>query len=136
MRDVIFRGKRLDNGEWIEGYLIRARDYLTHIGQTAIVDLDAEFFPGNEIAGYELVDFRTVGQFTDKHDKHGTKIFEGDVVQAEMDYGPAGMYLTNVAVWWNSDYGWQWNYFDMDTVEVIGNIHDNPDIELGLVEED
>lgn len=135
MRDVTFRAKRLDNGEWIEGYLIRGKDYLTQVGKTAIVTLDAEFFPHNEIVGYELVDYKTVGQSTGKHDKCGTKIFEGDIVQAEMDYGPAGMYLTNTAIWWNGDFGWQWNYFDMDTVEVIGNIHDNPDIELGLVEE-
>ena len=135
MRDVTFRAKRLDNGEWIEGYLIRGRDYLTQVGQTAIVALDAEFFPRNEIVGYELVDHKTVGLFTGKHDRYDTKIFEGDIVQAEMDYGPAGMYKTNARIWWNNDFGWQWEYFEMDTIEVIGNMYDNPDIELGIVED-
>ena len=134
MRDVTFRGKRKDNSEWVYGYVIRGQDYLTGAGMTAIVDLDATFFPMNEIAGYTIVDHRTVGQFTGKFDKDGNKIFEGDIVQAEMDYGPAGMYLTNTVIRWTEDNGWQWGYFDMDTIIVIGNIHDNPDVHLGLNE--
>lgn len=134
MRNYLFRGKRLDSGEWIEGYLFQARDFLSGVGHTAIIDLDAMIFPKNEIVNFNFVDHKTIGQYTDKHDKHGTKIFEGDVVQAMMDYGPAGMALTNTVIHWNEDYGWQWGYFDMDTILVIGNIHDNPDIQLGLSE--
>ena len=134
MRDYLFRGKRKDNGEWIEGYLIRGTDWLTDNGVTAIVSLDSQFFPMNEVTGYEFVNHRTVGQFTGKHDKYGNKIFEGDVVEAMMDYGPAGMLKSITTIHWDEDCGWQWNYFDMDTVEVIGNIHDNPDIPFGIVD--
>lgn len=136
MRDNLYRGKRKDNGEWIEGYLIRGKDYLTGAGITAIVSLDAQFFPANEIVGYEVVDWRTVGQYTGKYDICGNKIFEGDIVKAEMDYGPAGMYVTNTCIYWSEDYGWNWGYFDMDTIQVIGNIHDDPDTYLGLVLEE
>lgn len=133
MRDYLFRAKKLDDSQWIEGYLIRGTDYLTEVGMTAIVTLDSMFFPANEITGYEMVDYRTVGQSTGKHDKYGKKIFEGDIVRALMDYGPAGMLESVVCIHWDDDCGWQWNYFDMDTVEVIGNIHDNPGPWLELI---
>lgn len=135
MRDYIFRGKRLDNGEWIEGYLIRGQHYLTDAGATAIVGFDAMFYPMNEITDCEFVDHKTVGQSTGKLDKHSNKIFEGDIVEAMMDYGPAGLLKTIVCIHWDDNCGWQWNYFDMDSILVIGNIHDNPDIQFGLVED-
>lgn len=66
MREILFRGKRLDNGEWIEGCLI----YIDN--QYYIADYDKMMIP--------FVDPKTVGQFTGFLDKDGKKIFEGDCV--------------------------------------------------------
>lgn len=134
MRHYVFRGKRIDNGEWIRGYLIRGKDWINDSIVTAIVSLDSRMFPANEVTGYEVVDDKTVGQFTGKLDKYGRPIFEGDIVEAMMDYGPAGLLKTITRIYWDDNGGWQWEYFELDTIEVIGNIHDNADIRFGIVE--
>lgn len=134
MRHYVFRGKRIDNGEWIRGYLIRGKDWINDSIVTAIVSLDSRMFPANEVTGYEVVDDKTVGQFTGKLDKYGRPIFEGDIVEAMMDYGPAGLLKTITRIYWDDNGGWQWEYFETDTIEVIGNIHDNADIRFGIVD--
>lgn len=133
MLNYISRGKRKDNGEWIKGYLVRGKYWATDNYETAIIELDATFYPMNEIAGYEFVDHKTVGRFTGKLDKYGKPIFEGDIVEALMDYGPAGLYKTVTCINWDENDGWQWEYFELDTIEVIGNIHDHPNIRFGVV---
>ena len=114
MREIKFRAKRLDNGEWISGDL-HLHTPFPHIhstrGDKAKIDTD------------------TIGQFTGLHDKNGKEIYEGDIYRYEhpdslnevsycmgggfagFDFSPAfhdGHQLTNV--------------------EVVGNIHSNPEL--------
>jgi uncharacterized phage protein (TIGR01671 family) len=71
MREILFRGKRVDKGEWIEGDLIR-------IGGTYFIAREARSL--TDYPQRILVDPESVGQFTGLTDRDGTKIFEGDLV--------------------------------------------------------
>ena len=123
MREILFRGKRADTGDWVKGFYIQKPNPFSEDGKPirhCIIDL----FP----FGHD-VDPETVGQFTGLLDKNGNQIFEGDVVEYR-EYG-------NLAVVWD-DGAFQlmreYTFYDMldhyTTVfsVVIGNIHDNPEL--------
>lgn len=122
MREILFRGKQLGNGKWLFGDLrhIFHGKYRTHI-------VDNSNGLNNGVCGLE-VDPSTVGQFTGLEDKLGTKIFEGDVID---DLG------VEYIVVFDSDYAQFRGKFDgwnaeishiASRCEVIGNIHDNPEL--------
>lgn len=122
MREILFRGKRSDNGEWVKGCLLYDSEQNEGYIAENFEDKSAyirEVFP------------ETVGQFTGLTDKNGKKIFEGDIVKltlkdgvefGEIDWSDYYMRFTFVSP--EGRYG-----FDSDCVfEVIGNIHDNPEL--------
>ena len=125
-REILFRGKRADNGEWIYGYLIGNN---VIVGE--VVDFDDDYF--NTQFWYKVAP-ETVCQFTGLTDKNGTKIFDGDIVRF---YDDSEDELTNGVVVFNADFcsfcvsmkGHEdvmlmahWQY------EVIGNVHDNKEL--------
>lgn len=143
MREILFRGKRLDNGEWIDGYY-------AHIGPVNCKR--ADIIPEYSSAFYGVeVDPSTVGQFTGLLDKNGNKIFEGDVVKYSFDNPDSPIATENgkrliIGRIFFSD--WRasfsvtagrncssalnndlFNYVrNGNRVEIIGNIHDNPEL--------
>jgi uncharacterized phage protein (TIGR01671 family) len=137
MRDIIFRGKRTIDKTWIEGDLDTITDGKRYISKRARYNPDtrdwdvSEYYENNPYyvrACIEIIP-ETVGQYTGMNDKNGIKIFEGDIVRGLMDWGPAGMVESVVDIFFkNSVGGYRWNYFDISTIEVIGNIYDNPEL--------
>lgn len=145
-REILFRGKRADNAEWIEGY------YMYHINRTicpagdSIKPEDVEhiiLFDGfsdcNMPRGinYKHVLPETVCQYTGLTDKNGRKIFEGDIVQeypfkAIVKFGEfENQVLKNIGFnldWLNVvSYRQDLPYW-VNEIEVIGNIFDNQEL--------
>lgn len=111
MREIIFRGK-LPSGAWIEGDL---RQYPS--GAKAIKSTD--------FASTMEVDPRTVGQYTGLTDKNGTRIFEGDIVLVkDCGYGEIRYCGSGFAL----GFGCGFCVSEKYEREVIGNIHDNPEL--------
>lgn len=131
MRDILFRGKRIDNGDWVEGSLVVWPD-----GQTDICfSENGDFF---EMAK-TIVLAETVSQYTGLSDKNGKKIFEGDIVVIcyetdgeEFSETKRVHYNEKECCW----YPMRWeeccehcdHYTEVKSIEVIGNIHDNPEL--------
>lgn len=132
MREILFRGKRIDNGEWVYGYWVKYKPYAS--SDKVIFGIVPTYV--SELYLFE-VDPETVGQFTGLYDCKGQKIFEGDILDEK---GPfCGINLKIEYGIWNcgccSDiYGFgavdkycdkNWNN---ETTCIIGNIYDNPEL--------
>lgn len=63
-------------------------------------------------------------QYTGIDDINGVKIYEKDIISAEMDFGPAGYSKRNITVSYHRVDGYGWNYLNTDTIEVIGNTYE------------
>lgn len=117
MREILFRGKRLVDGEWITGYFVVTGRY------NAIK-------PNGEV--YYGVDPSTIGQFTGLTDKNGKRIFEGDVVKGVDHLNPylsvsGYVSFADASFCIVDEYFSHYRWHDYE-LEVIGNFHDNPEL--------
>ena len=123
MREILFRGKQVDNGEWAYGSLILEKNAFDERLILAIIS-DAD---ENET----LVNPETVGQYTGLCDKNGTRIFEGDIIRDEDGDIMVVKWQSEGAVFVLEPKPYASIYFYgtlSSRIEVIGNIHDNPEL--------
>lgn len=130
MREILFKAKRKDNGEWVEGYYRR----IPCMGMLEHYIMPRN--PKNRMEQY-AIDPDTLCQYTGLTDKNGRKIWENDIVQAWSEGSNAigkvirrvdGLYIMYPAYQKKEFWGLYPNKNGKTTVEVIGNIFDNPEL--------
>ena len=124
MRKILFKGKRIDNGEWVEGYYLHL-----NIGKDYICD-GTVWIGTHQPCKYD-VDPETVGQYTGLTDKNGKKIFEGDIIKDtyKCKIAPVEAEILNCGCC-HSVIGFSTDTTEVDILycEVIGNRWDNPEL--------
>ena len=123
IREVIFRGKRADNGEWIEGSLLGI-DWCDKPSTYSIA-------PNTPVSVFYSVIPETVGQYTGLTDKNGVRIFEGDIVDYISSDVIGNPKTGTIIVEDMTDYDTMIYLNHSEELQIIGNIHDNPDILKG-----
>ena len=129
IREILFRGKCCTTGEWVEGFL----------GIEVLDDYVIQQFSFDEYFASECIDqysvkLETVGRYTGLTDKNGKKIFEGDILEGDLEdsLDPGAKWRSEI-IW--GKFGWNckgnkislpMDEYDIRESEVIGNIHDNP----------
>ena len=157
MREILFHGKRADNGEWVEGDVLQIKYYNKPI-------IECKIMPQTPVSSAVPVLPETVGQYTGLTDRNGKRIFEGDIVryntyddfdcQSVVKFGEynqdgsAGEYSASKCIgfyvdvdnftcpdWCEDGSNCFSNYLKQQNIlevarycEVIGNIHDNPEL--------
>lgn len=149
MREIKFRGKRVDDGEWVHGYLYGKNAIIEEYSHYTVTSM------GTIITGIYEVDPKTIGQFTGYADTNNDEICEGDIVKFEVidpkdRIGGYLIYSGNAVVEWDDDrffVTWstgrskaplghgefrtsiniQYSLKEL-TMQVIGNIYENPEL--------
>ena len=143
MREIEFRGKRVDNNEWVFGSLCRTKsiDFIVGSGDGLLIKKgDREYL---NYSYFYKVRRKTVGEYTGFNDKNGNKIFEGDMVEYNR-YGTGLLraevkFIEICGAWWCSDMqladllteqgSWMQEKYGIEGVaRIIGNIHDSPEL--------
>ena len=141
MREILFRGKRTINGDWVYGDFVHGNERKSLRDSIFVYDSETQSFNDYEINP------STLGQYTGLTDKNGKRIFEGDILHIAKIadglggyYHPTLDYPVNIVVKWDLC-AWMWETICEDKryisfpdawchyeCEVIGNIHDNPEL--------
>lgn len=155
-REILFRAKKIYNGEWVEGGILQTENWAS-IFVCKDYQGSLNEAPYGDVEEYDVVP-ETVGQYTGLTDKNGTKIFEGDILKCHDNpkdlvkavFGEFGVVDTDTECPVDTVIGWHYeviptdelstvepfslsmpltkSYIEYCHMEVIGNIHDNPEL--------
>ena len=144
MREILFRAKNLYSNEWVDGFLVASKcntypdgfEMITYqgINHDELDDYQPDFLSFH-------VDPETIGQFTGLTDKNGKKIFEGDICRFR-EWSKGEMCWVGKVHWEHQQFMISgdrnkecetmfklcMSRFIPENIEVIGNIHDNPEL--------
>ena len=134
MREILFHGKRAKNGEWVEGDLLQIKYYNKPI-------IECKIMPQTPVSSAVPVLPEAIGQYTGLTDKNGVRIFEGDICRFkrfnDIHVGEIVFNVTTASFVMRYQsivgaYGEKATQKMLlsvcDDIEVIGNIHDNPEL--------
>lgn len=124
-REIKFRGKRIDTGEWVYGSLLQWKD------GDAIICANESLY--SNVLIKRDVNPDTVGQYTGLTDRNGKEIYEGDIIGGSNGSINGYEWPFKLLIKWNNERcGFNtpaWGYMDSTHYyDVIGNIHDNPEL--------
>lgn len=141
MGEILFRGKRIDNGKWACGYSIEQDnpEYHTYIIRNFLAEIDKENI---DVTNLDIVEVyaETVGQYTGFKDKNGNKIFGEDIVDFSdrSDGDGYGVVMYNAdetefgivydSIYTGLGYTGLGRYYTYREIEVVGNIYDSPEL--------
>ena len=145
MREILFHGKRTDNGEWVEGDVLQIRYHSGHI--------EYQIMPQTPVSSAVPVLPETIGQFTGLADKNGVRIFEGDILDVSSDVAYGGVAVhrlgyfvvefhngcfmksalddPQLSFFDNAKRKGLYHFISTDIHKIVGNIHDNPELLKG-----
>jgi len=130
--EIKFRGKRVDNGEWVYGFLVR-QYHSRKLGKR----IDAIFY-SDELKTYRIpIISDTVGQFIGRKDKNSTEMYGGDIIRFVIPEDKPESKREKRIIFWSKDLcGFHAKTLDSkyhcfingELFEIIGNIHENPEL--------
>lgn len=135
-REILFRGKRVDNGEWAYGYYC-PKPYSCFPCEDSIFPIEKINKCWESVRTIPL----TLGQFTGLTDKNGVRIFEGDIIRYENPEGTETYFVAwdnesgrfGLAAYWFGETKilGDFVFFNKNKCTIIGNVHDDPELLKG-----
>lgn len=140
MREILFKAKRIDNGEWVEGHLLKVKKnyYICEKPYECMNGYSSLKGQHYGFGDFKFVDENTICQYTGLTDKNDNKIWENDIVK-KVDTNALGYHRERICTvsWDDNGYwllmttlgdGYFIGEFRSEQLEVIGNIFDNPEL--------